>query len=90
MRIIDAHMHLGEDIMFGTDDSEDVLISSMDALGIDAQVVQPGIVARNAFPPEYRRFLGLSAHPVGMVCTLSRPPTTGYWKQHPQALWLCL
>ncbi len=45
MRIIDAHMHLGEDIMFGTDDSEEVLLRSMDALGIDAQVVQPGIVA---------------------------------------------
>ena len=45
MRIIDAHMHLGEDLMFGTDDSEETLLSVMDANGISAQLVQPGILA---------------------------------------------
>jgi predicted TIM-barrel fold metal-dependent hydrolase len=47
MRIIDAHMHLGEDLLFGTDDSEEVLLDAMDAHGIAAQIVQPGIVARD-------------------------------------------
>lgn len=47
MRIIDAHMHLGEDLMFNTDDSEEVLLKMMDANGIDALVLQPGIVARD-------------------------------------------
>jgi hypothetical protein len=45
--MIDAHMHLGEDLLFGTDDSEDVLLKVMDDNGIAAQVVQPGIVARD-------------------------------------------
>ncbi len=47
MRIIDAHMHLGEDLMFNSDDSEDLLIKTMDENGISAQLVQPGIVARD-------------------------------------------
>jgi predicted TIM-barrel fold metal-dependent hydrolase len=47
MRIIDAHMHLGEDLLFGTDDSEEVLLRAMDEHGIAAQIVQPGIVARD-------------------------------------------
>jgi uncharacterized protein len=71
MQIIDAHMHLGEDIMFGTDDSENVLISSMDALGIDAQIVQPGIVARDQKKAHERIFRFASAHPgriFGLAC----------------------
>ena len=71
MQIIDAHMHLGEDIMFGTDDSEDVLISSMDALKIDAQIVQPGIVARDQKKAHERIFRFASAHPgriFGLAC----------------------
>jgi uncharacterized protein len=47
MRIIDAHMHLGEDLLFGTDDSEEMLLRAMDENGIAAQIVQPGIVARD-------------------------------------------
>ena len=47
MRIIDAHMHLGEDLMFRTDDSEETLLRAMDDNGISAQIVQPGIVARD-------------------------------------------
>jgi hypothetical protein len=45
MRIIDAHMHLGEDLMFLTDDSEEVLLRSMDETGVDELMLQPGIVA---------------------------------------------
>jgi len=47
MKIIDAHIHLGEDLLLGTDDSEEVLLRTMDEHGISAQVVQPGIVARD-------------------------------------------
>ena len=47
MRIIDAHVHLGEDLLFTTDDSEEMLLKTMDDHGIAAQVVQPGIVARD-------------------------------------------
>ena len=47
MKIIDAHMHLGEDLLFTTDDSEETLLKAMDDHGIAAQVVQPGIVARD-------------------------------------------
>ncbi len=47
MKIIDAHMHLGEDLLFNSDDSEETLLRTMDEHGISAQVVQPGIVARD-------------------------------------------
>jgi uncharacterized protein len=47
MKIIDAHMHLGEDLMFNTDDSEEVLLKAMDDNGIHAQIVQPGILTRD-------------------------------------------
>ena len=38
MRIIDAHMHLGEDLVFGTDDSEETLLAAMDANGISFNI----------------------------------------------------
>lgn len=47
MKIIDAHMHIGEDLMFLTDDSEEVLLESMDANGVDALMLQPGIIAKD-------------------------------------------
>jgi len=47
MKIIDAHMHLGEDLMFNTDDSEEVLLRTMEDNGIAALVLQPGIVSRD-------------------------------------------
>lgn len=47
MRIIDSHMHLGEDLLFSTDDSEEVLLKAMDDHGISAMIVQPGIVSRD-------------------------------------------
>jgi hypothetical protein len=42
MRIIDAHMHLGEDLMFLTDDSEEVVLKAMDDNGIAAQILMGG------------------------------------------------
>lgn len=47
MKIIDAHMHLGEDLMFNINDSEEDLLRVMDDNGIAAQLVQPGIVPRD-------------------------------------------
>lgn len=47
MKTIDGHMHLGEDLMFLTDDSEELLLRAMDANGVDAFMLQPGIVARD-------------------------------------------
>jgi predicted TIM-barrel fold metal-dependent hydrolase len=63
VRIIDAHMHLGEDLLFGTDDSEEVLLQSMDAHGIAAQIVQPGIVARDQKKAHERIRRFADAHP---------------------------
>jgi predicted TIM-barrel fold metal-dependent hydrolase len=47
MKIIDAHMHLGEDLLFVSDDSEEDLLKAMDDNGVAAQIVQPGIVSRD-------------------------------------------
>ena len=71
MRIIDAHMHLGEDLMFGTDDSEETLLAAMDANGISIQLVQPGIVARDQEAAHERiaRFAGANPGRVyGISC----------------------
>jgi hypothetical protein len=71
MKIIDAHMHLGEDVMFGTDDSEEALISAMDRHGIDAQVVQPGIIARDQRKAHERIARFAAMHPgrvFGLAC----------------------
>lgn len=51
MKIIDAHMHLGEDLMFNTDDSEEVLLKAMDDNGVAAQLIMPGIMARDQRRP---------------------------------------
>ena len=42
--ILDAHMHLGEDIIFNTDDSEEALLAYMSEHGIDAALLQTGIL----------------------------------------------
>ncbi len=47
MKIIDAHMHLGEDLMFLTDDTEQELLKSMEDNGLAAQIVQPGMVTND-------------------------------------------
>jgi len=46
-RIVDAHLHLGEDLMFLTDDREEDVLAAMDANGIDAAIVMPSIVSRD-------------------------------------------
>jgi predicted TIM-barrel fold metal-dependent hydrolase len=47
MKRIDAHLHLGEDLMFLTDDREDDVLKAMDANGLDAAIVMPSIVSRD-------------------------------------------
>lgn len=42
--ILDAHMHLGEDLIFGTDDSPADLLAYMNEHGIDAALLQTGIL----------------------------------------------
>ncbi len=71
MRIIDAHMHLGEDLLFSTDDSEEVLLKAMDDHCIAAQIVQLGIVAwdQKKAHERIRRFA--ASHPgrcFGLAC----------------------
>ena len=71
MRIIDAHMHLGEDLMFNTDDSEEVLFHAMDDNGIAAQLVQPGIVSRDQKAAHERIYRFSQGHPErvhGIAC----------------------
>jgi len=71
MRIIDAHMHLGEDLLFCTDDSEDLLLRTMDDHGISALVLQPGIVARDQREAHLRIRRFADAHPGrvhGLAC----------------------
>ncbi len=71
MRIIDAHMHLGEDLMFSTDDSEETLLRVMDENGISAQIVQPGVVARDQRKAHERIARFAAAHPgrvYGLAC----------------------
>ena len=63
MRIIDAHMHLGEDLMFLTDDSEEVILKAMDDNGITAQILQPGIVSRDQKKAHERIRRFADAHP---------------------------
>ena len=63
MRIIDAHMHLGEDLMFLTDDSEEALIRGMDENGISAQIIMPGIVSRDQKKAHERIRRFADAHP---------------------------
>lgn len=45
--ILDSHMHLGEDIIFNTDDSEEALLAYMSEHGIDAALLQTGILPRD-------------------------------------------
>lgn len=63
MRIIDAHMHLGEDLLFLTDDSERMLLDVMDRNGVNAQLVMPGIVAKDQKKAHERIRRFADAHP---------------------------
>lgn len=70
MRIIDA-MHLGEDLLFLTDDSEDVVLKAMDHNGISSQVLRPGVVARDQKKAHERIKRFADAHPgraLGLAC----------------------
>jgi predicted TIM-barrel fold metal-dependent hydrolase len=71
MRIIDAHMHLGEDLMFLSDDSETALLEAMDGNGINAQILQPGIVSNDQKKAHERIRKFADAHPgraFGLAC----------------------
>jgi len=63
MKIIDTHMHLGEDLMFLTDDSEKVILDTMEANGVSAFMLQPGIVSRNQKKAHERIRRFLDANP---------------------------
>jgi len=71
MRIIDAHMHLGEDLVFLTDDSEETLLTAMNENGIAAQLIMPGIVSRDQKKAHERIRRFADAHPgraYGVAC----------------------
>jgi len=71
MRIIDAHMHLGEELLFLTDDPENVVLKAMDDNGISSQVLQPGIVARDQKKAHERIKRFADEHPgraFGLAC----------------------
>jgi len=63
MHIVDAHMHLGEDLMFLTDDSEEIVLKAMDDNGIAAQILMPGIVSRDQKKAHQRIRRFADAHP---------------------------
>lgn len=46
-RMIDAHMHLGEDLIYGSDDSEDVILGYMNEFAVDGVILQPGLKTHN-------------------------------------------
>lgn len=45
--IIDAHMHLGEDLIYNTNDGEECVLGYMKEFGIDGVVLQPGLKVHN-------------------------------------------
>lgn len=46
-RIIDAHMHLGEDLIYNSNDSEECILGYMDKFCIDGVILQPGLKVHN-------------------------------------------
>lgn len=54
--ILDAHMHLGEDIIFNTDDSEEALLAYMSEHGIDAALLQTGILPNDPKKANHRLY----------------------------------
>lgn len=84
MRIIDAHMHLGEDLMFLTDDTEEVLLSSMKKNGVDAQIVQPGMLPRDRRSAHERIFKYVKNNPnkaYGLACFNPYDDEETYYEQ---------
>lgn len=41
--IIDAHMHLGEDLIYGSNDDEATVLGYMDEYGVNGVILQPGL-----------------------------------------------
>ena len=46
-KIIDAHMHLGEDLIYGSNDSEEIILGYMKKFAIDGVILQPGLKTNN-------------------------------------------
>ena len=42
-KIIDAHMHLGEDLIYNSNDDEARVLGYMEEFGIDGVLLQPGL-----------------------------------------------
>lgn len=61
--IIDSHMHLGEDLIFNTNDSEEDLLAYFEEWGIGGALLQPGIM-----PVDYK-----AAHKRVYELTKKRP-----------------
>jgi predicted TIM-barrel fold metal-dependent hydrolase len=71
MNIVDAHMHLGEDLIFLVNDTEEQLLSAMDANGVETLMLQPGIVTPNQRKAHERIRDFALAHPgrvYGIAC----------------------
>ena len=41
-KIIDAHMHLGEDLIYNSNDGEELILGYMEEFSIDGVLLQPG------------------------------------------------
>ena len=61
--ILDSHMHLGEDLMFGTDDSEEDILQYMRENNIDGALLQTGILPRDARQATLRLHEMIARHP---------------------------
>ncbi len=61
--IIDAHMHLGEDLMFNTNDSEETILSYMQEYSIDGAILQTGMVTYDIKAANLRIYDFIKKHP---------------------------
>lgn len=61
--ILDSHMHLGEDLMFNTDDDEAAILSYLDENGIDGALLQTGILPRDPRAANERVYRMIQDHP---------------------------
>lgn len=46
-KIIDTHMHLGEDLIYGSNDNEETILGYMREFAIDGVILQPGLKTNN-------------------------------------------
>jgi uncharacterized protein len=46
-KIIDAHMHLGEDLLYDSNDAEETILGYMKEFAIDGVILQPGLKTHN-------------------------------------------